>query len=331
MKLCLSKEIQSSFDEFSPIVTTSDNFDYILIPPDHPARKRTDTYYYSEDRVLRTHTTAHWRQLIADGHRRFLVTGDVYRKDEIDRTHYPVFHQTEGVFISDDPEFEPERSLKQVLSELVGALFPRCDFRFNDDYFPFTQPSFEVEVMFQGKWLEVLGCGVIRPEILLKSGISGRGWAFGLGLERLAMILFDIPDIRLFWTEDPGFLRQFAEGVECRYAPYPSLPQVTKDLSFWIDRGQLKQESAGAVMPFSWDRLNDFYELVREHCGDAVARVELIDRFYHRSRQRFSHTFRLTFAPTHDCFNPGEFNESCNRLISALSQAVADSFGVIIR
>jgi phenylalanyl-tRNA synthetase alpha chain len=164
----------------------------------------------------------------------FLVTGDVYRRDAIDVTHFPVFHQMEGVRLftaaelavrsprlrdgrgeeSASPLSEAERhaegvrivesDLKQALAGLVRSLFgPDTLTRWVDAYFPFTTPSFELEVFFNSKWLEVLGCGVIHPQILRNCGYTHGeiGWAFGLGLERLALVLFDIPDIRLFWSK----------------------------------------------------------------------------------------------------------------------------------
>jgi phenylalanyl-tRNA synthetase alpha chain len=103
-----------------------------------------------------------------------------------------------------------QRSLKTTLEGMVEAIFGKVEMRWVDAYFPFTEPSMELEIFFEGEWLEVLGCGVLRREIAETAGVDNEvGWAFGLGLERLAMVLFDIPDIRLFWSEDPRFIRQF--------------------------------------------------------------------------------------------------------------------------
>lgn len=171
--------------------------------------------------MLRTHTSAHQSTFIKQGLPGFLVTGDVYRRDEIDSSHYPVFHQMEGVrlFENGDLPAYTERSvgvkaveddLKNILGGLAQHLFGDVEMRWVDTYFPFTNPSFELEVFFKGDWLEVLGCGVVEQEIIRHAGKGEQlGWAFGLGLERLAMVLFSIPDIRLFWSEDPRFLDQF--------------------------------------------------------------------------------------------------------------------------
>ncbi|CAI7839896.1 unnamed protein product [Closterium sp. NIES-53] len=206
------------FDHLAPIVATSSNFDDLLIPTDHVSRSYNDTYYIDGSTVLRTHTSAHQAQLLRDGHTHFLVTGDVYRRDAIDATHYPVFHQMEGFRVfsptelaaaGGDPTEFVAAQLKQALEGLARHLFGDVEMRWVDTYFPFTNPSFELEIFFQGQWLEVLGCGVTEQQILDNCGLAGsKAWAFGLGLERLAMVLFDIPDIRLFWSNDDRFLTQ---------------------------------------------------------------------------------------------------------------------------
>jgi phenylalanyl-tRNA synthetase alpha chain len=188
-------------------------FDDLRVGKDHVSRKPSDTYYLNENTVLRTHTSAHQTHFISSGIKAFLCTGDVYRRDEIDSSHYPIFHQMEGVRIFDDNDFPKgisiidskkiiEDDLKNILTGLAKHLFGNVEMRWRNDYFPFTEPSFELEILFNGDWLEVLGCGVIHDEVMNNSGKPNKyGWAFGLGLERLAMILFDIPDIRLFWSK----------------------------------------------------------------------------------------------------------------------------------
>ncbi|CAI7781142.1 unnamed protein product [Closterium sp. NIES-54] len=219
------------FDHLAPIVATSSNFDDLLIPTDHVSRSYNDTYYIDGSTVLRTHTSAHQAQLLRDGHTHFLVTGDVYRRDAIDATHYPVFHQMEGFRVfsptelaaaGGDPTEFVAAQLKQALEGLARHLFGDVEMRWVDTYFPFTNPSFELEIFFQGQWLEVLGCGVTEQQILDNCGLAGsKAWAFGLGLERLAMVLFDIPDIRLFWSNDDRFLTQFKDGkLGIKFKPF---------------------------------------------------------------------------------------------------------------
>ena len=160
---------------------------------------------------------------------------------------------------------DAETELKKYLDGLINVLFPGCEYRFKEDYFPFTNPSFEVEVMFQGKWLEILGCGVVQPEILKNCRLEGKtAWAFGLGLERLAMILFNIPDIRYFWTDDERFHKQFEKGEVIEFKPYSKYPPVTRDIAFWVSE------------TFNH---NGFCEIVREKGGDLVETVEVKDQF----------------------------------------------------
>jgi phenylalanyl-tRNA synthetase alpha chain len=282
----------AKFDTLSPIVTLEQNFDKLLIPADHPARGMSDTYYVDEGRVLRTHTSAHQNDLMSAGYRQFLVTGDVYRKDTIDATHYPVFHQMEGVFITDE-DIDIEAHLKVTLAGLIEALFPGCEWRWASDYFPFTEPSFEVEVNYEGKWLEVLGCGVVHQQIMKNNGLSkSKGWAFGLGLERLAMILFKIPDIRLFWSDDERFLAQFSDGdVSMEYKPFSVYPETHRDIAFWLT--DLFHE-------------NDFSEMVREYGKDLVESLTLKDKFSKNGRE--SRCYRIMYRSNERTLTNDEVN-----------------------
>ncbi|XP_071469763.1 phenylalanine--tRNA ligase, mitochondrial isoform X4 [Marmota flaviventris] len=204
-----------------------------------------------------------------------------------------------------------EFDLKQTLTRLVAHLFgDGLEIRWVDCYFPFTHPSFEMEINFHGEWLEVLGCGVMEQQLVNSAGAQDRiGWAFGLGLERLAMILYDIPDIRLFWSEDERFLKQFCisdinqkvkfqglakllagpEFVTLLPQPLKSLglqplskyPAVINDISFWLPSENYTE--------------NDFYDLVRTIGGDLVEKVDLIDKFEHPKTNRTSHCYRITY------------------------------------
>jgi phenylalanyl-tRNA synthetase alpha chain len=264
-------------DNVSPIVTAQANFDDLLVPADHPGRSVSDTFYYSREKLLRTHTSAHQRQFLTSGLTNFLVLGDCYRRDEIDASHYPVFHQMEGVRVFSHDVAQYDRSergtqlvvddLKFTLDGLVRYLFgSEIQVRWIDAYFPFTHPSFEMEIFFQGKWLEVFGCGVIQPAILdscsppLQRGQTN-GWAFGLGLERLAMVLFEIPDIRLFWSTDPRFLDQFTKIREdltashgkfksVQFVPFSKYPACFKDVAFWVPQEeQAEKKKEGGEQP----------------------------------------------------------------------------------
>uniref|UniRef100_A0A8C0QK99 phenylalanine--tRNA ligase n=1 Tax=Chelonoidis abingdonii TaxID=106734 RepID=A0A8C0QK99_CHEAB len=165
-----------------------------------------------------------------------------------------------------------EFNLKQVLTKLVTHLFgDGLEIRWVDCYFPFTHPSFEMEISFQGEWMEVLGCGVMEQQLVNSAGAEEKiGWAFGLGLERLAMILYDIPDIRLFWSEDERFLKQFSVphiDQKVHFQPLSKYPPLINDISFWLPSEKYSE--------------NDFYDLVRTIGGDLVEKVALIDEFTH--------------------------------------------------
>lgn len=300
------------FDNLNPVVNIEENFDKLLIPKDHPARAQSDTFYVDDKRVLRTHTSAHQNELLSAGHTKFLVTGDVYRKDEIDATHYPVFHQMEGVCIVDDDK-DPKEELVKTLSSLVTNLFPGRNFRLKEDYFPFTEPSFEIEVDLNGKWIEVLGCGVVQPKIMENCGLSGKkAWAFGLGLERLAMIFFKIPDIRYFWSEDERFLKQFESGEIVEFKPYSKYPACILDLSFWIS-----------------DKYNDneFYGIVREIGGDSVEEIKLFDEFVHPKTNRKSKAFTITYRSN----DKGLTTEEAESIQNKIKSTSIEELGIEIR
>ncbi|XP_061661338.1 phenylalanine--tRNA ligase, mitochondrial isoform X2 [Syngnathoides biaculeatus] len=311
----------SAHDDLSPVVSVEQNFDSLLIPADHPSRKRGDNYYLNRNTMLRAHTSAHQRELVSAGLDAFLLAGDVYRRDEIDASHYPVFHQMEGVRLFSDyqlfsevPDGEDlklfeaggrrtphkqevhsleavkllEFNLKGTLGGLVRHLFGEdLEVRWVDCYFPFTHPSFEMEVCFHGDWMEVLGCGVMEQQLLNSAGAGDKvGWAFGLGLERLAMVLYEIPDIRMFWSRDERFLKQFRVDDIHREA-LSKYPPLRNDISFWLP--------AAGEPPF---HANDFYELVRAVAGDLVEEVALLDDFTHPTSGRRSLCFRVLYRHT---------------------------------
>ncbi|KAL7553584.1 hypothetical protein ACHAWF_017028 [Thalassiosira exigua] len=310
------------FDAEDPIVTTQQCFDDLLIPSDHPGRAPSDTYYVTDATLLRTHTSAHQSQHLRSGADAFLCSGDVYRRDEIDATHYPAFHQMEGVKLMDpgsmngahgmrgdewlkSPECRRvESDLKATLEGLMDHLFgPSTQKRWNEDYFPFTQPSFELEINHNDEWMEVLGCGVIHEQVLSLSGRSDRrGWAFGLGLERLAMILFKIPDIRLFWTEDLRFHSQFEEGKIVEFQPYSKFPPVFKDVTFWTSKNGNEPNGKEFVE-------NDFFDLARSVGGDLVESVELIDAFTHPKTRRSSRCYRISYRSMDRSLTNDEIDE----------------------
>jgi phenylalanyl-tRNA synthetase alpha chain len=353
------------FDDLSPIVSTDAAFDSLRIPPDHPSRAKTDTYYLNEGTVLRPHTSAHQVELLRSlesdncgiagsqpSPDRFLVAGDVYRRDEIDRSHYPVFHQMEGVqLFCRAHEFSidhVERHLHQTLEGLARHLFgPDVPMRWVDAYFPFTHPSRELEIYYDNAWMEVLGCGVIHPQVLLNAGriealsdSSTTGWAFGLGLERLAMVLFNIPDIRLFWSQDERFLSQFESGKIVKFQPYSKFPPVYKDVSFWLpqagespsfangDRQAAGPSSAAAAAAAAAAfHSNDVYEVIRNVGGDWIEQVSLLDEFIHPKTGRVSHCYRVTWRSMDRSLT----NEEIDALQETVRDQVSKELGAELR
>ncbi|MDH3988923.1 MAG: phenylalanine--tRNA ligase subunit alpha [Gammaproteobacteria bacterium] len=188
------------------------NFTALNIPENHPARAMHDTFYFPGGNLLRTHTSpVQIRSMVKEGVPiRIIAPGRVYRCDS-DQTHTPMFHQVEGLVIDRGISFA---NLKAVLHQFVENYFERkAKLRFRASYFPFTEPSAEVDVEWEeGKWLEILGCGMVHPNVLENAGIDPEeytGYAFGMGIERLAMLRYGVKDLRTFFENDLRFLRQF--------------------------------------------------------------------------------------------------------------------------
>jgi phenylalanyl-tRNA synthetase alpha chain len=193
------------------------NFESLNFPPHHPARAMHDTFYFGDGRLLRTHTSpVQIREMLKLGAPiRIIAPGKVYRSD-YDQTHTPMFHQVEGLLVG---EHVTMSDLKGVLHEFVDAFFETSmGMRFRPSYFPFTEPSAEVDVAWDKGdgsatgWLEILGCGMVHPNVLKACNIDSEkyiGYAFGMGVERLAMLRYGVTDLRQFFENDLRFLRQF--------------------------------------------------------------------------------------------------------------------------
>ena len=195
------------------IETEKFNFDMLNIKKSHPARQMHDTFYVNEkSNVLRTHTSpVQIRGMLEKKPPlAFISGGKVYRKDD-DSTHLPMFHQVEGIYVDEEVSFS---NLKDLIFKIVHFLFgEEIEIRFRPSYFPFTEPSAEVDILSEdGKWLEILGCGIVNPSVLENCGIDSNkfsGLAFGLGIERIAMLKYDVKDIRDFYKSNLDFLNQF--------------------------------------------------------------------------------------------------------------------------
>ena len=193
------------------------NFEALNIPAHHPARAMHDTFYFGDGTLLRTHTSGVQVRTMEKQQPpiRIICPGRVYRCDS-DQTHSPMFHQIEGLLVDDNISFA---DLKGILHNFLNVFFERdLQVRFRPSYFPFTEPSIEVDIGYQGedgeqKWLEVLGCGMVHPKVFEHSGIDTEkytGFAFGMGVERLAMLRYGVKDLRMFFENDLRFLAQFS-------------------------------------------------------------------------------------------------------------------------
>jgi len=188
------------------------NFEALNIPSHHPARAMHDTFYFDAHYLLRTHTSPVQIRTMEAGEPpiRIICPGRVYRCDS-DQTHSPMFHQLEGLMVTEHTTFA---ELKGLINEFLEAFFGKqLTVRFRPSFFPFTEPSAEVDILADnGKWLEVMGCGMVHPKVLTNCGIDSEkytGFAFGMGIERFAMLYYGIDDLRLFFQNDVRFLRQF--------------------------------------------------------------------------------------------------------------------------
>lgn len=345
----------------------------------------------------------------------YTISADVYRRDAVDRSHYPVFHQMEGALTWDrnafgsreectdhitasynelpkhdlvvedpNPPFHPERNplqrdyhsekeaeviaahLKRSLEDAVVTIFTEADkalaaaghgaqgeqeplkVRWVEAFFPHTSPSWELEVWWRGDWLEVLGCGVIDQPLLNRADVPNRiGWAFGIGLERIAMLLFGIPDIRLFWSKDQRFLGQFDETKPIkRFQPFSKHPAAPRDVAFWLptsDRapvvadtpaaqssvpspagGQVTEPNTSVPPAF---HENDLMEVVRNTAGDSVEDVTLIDSFKHPKTGKQSLCYRITYRSLEKTLT----NEEANAFHEQVREELVARFGVELR
>ncbi|KAI9291173.1 phenylalanyl-tRNA synthetase [Neoconidiobolus thromboides FSU 785] len=359
------------FNDYTPIVKTTRNFDDLLVKKDHPGRSKSDSFYFNKDYMLRTHTTTNeidvYKLKEVD---KFTICADVYRRDEVDKNHYPIFHQLEVVHLFNKEQLEKykresdnqqennekinnsieveesklnlnnlsssnglqkehnikdielvTKDLKTTVNQMLFNLFgknqnQKLKIRWIEAYFPFTSPSWEVEIYFNNQWLEVMGCGILKQEILDRNERKNEiGWASGFGIERLSMVLYNIQDIRLFWSEDSRFLNQFKNkslNDSIQFQPFSKLPPCIKDITFWINN-QFEE--------------NDFSDLVREIAGDLVESVELIDSFKHPKTNRESKCYRIIYRS----MDRNVTNEEINSIQEKIRSVIEDKLNVELR
>lgn len=299
------------------IVSVEDEFDTLNSPKDHPTRKETDTFFIDESKHLRTQMTVMWPYYLRDkevlarlekeGQVLALAPGLVYRKDEIDRKHFPAFHQIDGLLICrKDKKIITIDDLKEVEIEMTKSIFgDDVEYRFLVDSFPFTDPSVQIEIKFGDDWMEILGSGLVHKQVLKNLNIDPEiynGWAFGIGIERLAMVKMGIPDIRILWSEDPRITSQFKD-INSKYKEVSRYPETSRDISFVIDQNI---------------NLNNYYEIVRDFAENIIEEVKLIDEF--ESEKKFgagkkSYTFRIVYRSHERTLTNEEVNKIQDKII----------------
>ena len=308
------------------IVPYDVSFDIFNFPSNHPARKPSDTYFVDKNHILRTHTTVMWyyhlalaevRKKIKAGEQiGALSYGKVYRKDEIDRQHMNVFHQMDGWYLCRRAyHVITIKDLEEVLVEIARRVFGKnIKYRFNADNFPYTDPSIEMEIIVgdppsqrsgEAKWIEVLGAGVVRNIVLKNLGVNPEeynGWAFGFGLERLAILSMDLPDIRLLWSQDERVKKQLKLGN--KYKEISKFPPIIRDISFIADK---------KFIP------NDYFDLIRDIGRDLVEEVELLDKYSNLKKfgaDKLSYTYRIVYRKNDRTLISGEVDKIQKKIYS---------------
>jgi len=310
--------------EIVPVEITFDLFDF---PADHVARSKSDTYYINDGHILRTHNTVSWYYYFHDekiieraknkDHIGALCFGKVYRKDEIDRRHMNVFHQLDGFkLIPNEEGALPLDELKRVLSRIVEEVFGKdTNYRFLDDTFPYTDPSTQIEVMVNNEWVEILGAGMIKSSVLEKMGIKGyNGWAFGFGLERLAILSMNLPDIRLLWSDDDRVKKQLVLGQ--KFKEVSKYPAITRDISFIVD--------ISSFAP------NNYFDLVRDVVGDMAEEMALVDEYENAEKfgvGKKSYAYRIIYRSINSTLTDDEVN----KMHKELEEKTKEVFSATIR
>jgi len=320
--------ILQNFDhiDIPEILSTEVLFDLFDFAVDHVARSKSDTYYVDDKNVLRTHDTVMWyyylnlpevKQKIAEGKALGVMCyGKVYRKDEIDRRHMNTFHQMGGLYLQPDSVgIMPLLELKKVLSEIVQSTFGTdVKYRFLDDTFPYTDPSLQIEVEINNQWVEIMGGGMPKKSVLKKMGLEGyNGWAFGFGLERLAMIGLELPDIRLLWSDDERVRKQLTLGT--KFVEVSKYPPIVRDISFIVPN---------TFIP------NDYFDLVRDVVGDMIEEMTLLDTYKNDAKfgeGNVSYAFRITYRSLDRTLT----NEEIDTLHKKLEETTRDTLNATIR
>lgn len=306
-------------------------FDLFNFPKDHPARSRSDTYFIDSSHILRPHTSLMWKYYLEDpeikkkleveGAVGALCYGKVYRKDEIDWQHSNILHHCDGLFICrKDIKKINQTDLENICSEIVSSLLGNnIEKEFRVDHFPYTDPSVEMDIKWGNKWVEINGAGLVHPQVIRNLGFDPNiynGWAFGFGVDRLAMLKMKIPDIRLFWSKDERVTKQLKD-INNVYQPVSKHPPIVRDISFVVDKKDYNP--------------NRYYELIREVTGDdMVEEAKLLDSYENQEKfgaEKISYTYRIVYRS----HNRTLTNDEVNKIHEELQKKTAEQFNAEMR
>jgi len=327
----LNLDFYKDFDivQTPEIVWLYETFDLFDFAPNHPARSKSDTYFVNEDKILRTHTTVLryyyltrpeiQEKLQKEWILKALSRGKTYRRDEIDSKHYPVFHQIDGLYLVEkSKEKIGKEELYDVLKQLIISIYGEdIEYRITDDTFPYTDPSLQAEVKFNGERLELLWSWVVKWSVLKSLWIDAEkynGWAFGPGIERLVMPKMKIPDIRIVWSQDPRITSQRGD-ITKEFQPVSKYPSTYRDISFIID----KKIS-----------LNEYFDLVRDLSWDLVEQVTILDTYENDEKfgaGKISYTFRIVYRS----YEKTLLNDEINAIQEKIRSTTADVLDAVLR
>ena len=248
-----------------------------------------------------------------------LSTGIVFRKDEIDRKHFPAFHQIDGLYVcKKSDKVLAQKDLEDVLVDIAKSIFGQeIEYKFAVDSFPFTDPSVEMSLNFNGQWMEILGSGIVHQQVFKNLGLDPEiynGWAFGMGIERLAMVKMGIPDIRILWSGDSRITSQFKD-IDSRYEEVSKYPEISRDISFVI---------AKTI------NLNNYYEIVRDFAQNLIEEVKLIDSYEDEKKfgkDNKSYTFRIVYRSPERTLT----NDEVNKIQEAIRNKTKQDLNAMLR
>lgn len=306
-------------------------FDLFNFPKDHPARSSSDTYYVDKTHILRSHVSHMWKyyldipevqeKLKKNGSVGVISYGTVYRRDEIDWQHSNVLHHIDGLFICrKDIKEMKQVDLENILTEVAQSLFGK-DVKgiFAVDHFPYTDPSVEMNIAWDDKWVEILGAGIPHPAVIKNLGLDPEiynGWAFGFGADRLAMIKMRIPDIRLLRSTDERITRQL-KNIDSIYQPVSKYPPIVRDISFVVDKSTFN--------------INRYYEAVRETIpSEFMEELKLLDKYEDEAKfgnEKTSYTFRITYRNLDRTLT----NSEVDILHAKLTEKTREEFSALMR